>query len=292
MTATDILLQILSGLSRGMVLFIVASGLTLIFGVMRIANFTHGSFYMLAAFVSYSVTLAVGSRDLGFIVSLVLAPLAVAAVGVMIEVGLLRRIATRPHQYQLILTYALTLVFADGAKFVWGANTLSVPRPAALDGGIAILGRPFPTYYLALIVIGLAIAILLEGLLNRTRIGKILRAAVADGEMVGALGINVLQLNTVVFAFGAWLAGLGGALAAPVGAISIGMDTSIIIESFAVVIIGGAGNILGALIGALLIGVVQSLGILVMPKLAIAFVFIALCSVLVFRPQGLLGRAT
>jgi len=287
---TDILVQILSGLSRGMVLFIVASGLTLIFGVMRIANFAHGSLYMLAAFTSYTVAAIVGDRDLGFVAALLVAPLCVALIGAALEAGLLRRIAARPHHYQLILTYALTLIFADLIKILWGRDYHTVPRPSLLDGAVFVFDQPFPSYYAMLIGVGILIALSLAALLHWTRLGKTLRAAVADPEMVGALGINVLRLNTIVFALGAWLAGLGGVLAAPVGSISLGMDSSIIIESFAVVIIGGVGNVFGALIGAVVIGVVQSLGIMVAPKLAIAFAFIALCAVLVVRPQGLLGR--
>jgi branched-subunit amino acid ABC-type transport system permease component len=288
----DILIQSLSGLSRGMVLFIVASGLTLIFGTMRIANFAHGSFYMLAAFMTYSITTWIGDRTWGLIAAVLISPLVIAGLGALIESMLLRRIATRPHQYQLILTYAITLIVADGAKMLWGRAYHTVSRPPGLDGAVFIFDMPFPTYSAVLIGIGLVIAIALHLLLTRTRFGKTIRAAVTDGEMVGALGVNVQRLFTGVFALGAGLAGLGGALAAPVGSVSLGLDSSIIIESFAVVIIGGVGNVMGALIGAILIGVLHSVGILFAPKLAIAFVFVALCVVLLVRPQGLLGRAT
>lgn len=288
----EILIQVLSGLSRGMVLFVVASGLTLIFGTMRIANFAHGSFYMLAAFLTYSVTTWVGDRTWGFLAALCLAPLVVAGVGALIEWALLRRIATRAHQYQLILTYAITLIVADGIKMIWGRDYRTVGRPDGLDGAIDVLDMLFPTYNAVLIVVGIVIAIALHILLTRTRFGKTIRAAVADGEMVGALGVNVQRLFTGVFALGAGLAGLGGVLAAPVGSVSLGIDTSIIIESFAVVIIGGVGSVMGALVGAVLIGILHAIGILFAPKLAIAFVFIALCAVLLIRPQGLLGRST
>lgn len=288
----SIIAQALSGLSSGMVLFLVASGLTLIFGTLRIANFAHGSFYMLAAFLTYTMTTVVGNGTAGFLVSLVLAPLAVALLGAAIERFLLRRISTRAHQYQLILTYSLTLIFADGIKLIWGRDNHTVPRPAGLEGALNVMGMPFPTYYAMLIALGASIALALHLLLTRTRFGKVLRAAVADGQMVGALGIDVPRLYTGVFALGAGLAGLGGVLAAPVGSISLGIDSSIIIESFAVVVIGGVGSVGGALLGALIIGVTKSVGILFAPKLAIAFVFIALCAVLVLRPQGLLGRAT
>jgi branched-chain amino acid transport system permease protein len=289
---TDVLIQVLSGVSRGMILFVVASGLTLIFGVLRIANFAHGSFYMIAAFITYSVTTVAGNSDGGFLAALVVAPLALAALGAAFEVLLLRRIQLRPHLYQLILTFAVTLIVSDGIKMVWGRDYHSVPRPGLLEGSIAILGRPFPSYYVMLIVVGCVIALALTLLLERTRFGKTMRAAVSDGEMVGALGIDVPRLQTIIFALGAWLAGLGGTLAAPVGSVAIGMDNSIIIESFAVIIIGGVGSVPGALAGALLIGIIQALGIMVAPRLAVAFIFLALCSVLLLRPQGLLGRKT
>lgn len=275
-----------------MVLFLVASGLTLIFGTLHVANFAHGSFYMIAAYLSLTLTNWVGGGTAGFVVSLLLAPLGVALLGAGVERFMLRRIATRAHQYQLILTYALTLILADFVKLVWGQENHTVPRPTGLDGALDVLGTPFPTYYVLLILVGAVIAIALHFLLAHTRFGKVLRAAVADGQMVGALGIDVPRLYTGVFALGVWLAGLGGVLAAPVGSISLGIDSSIIIECFAVVIIGGVGSVGGALLGALIIGVTKSVGILFAPKLAIAFIFIALCAVLVFKPQGLLGRAT
>jgi branched-chain amino acid transport system permease protein len=286
----SILIQALSGVSSGMVLFLMASGLTLIFGTLRVANFAHGSFYMIAAYLSYSLTRYVDGGTSGFIISLLLAPLGVALIGAMVERFLLRRIATRAHQYQLILTYALTLVAADAVKIIWGQDNHTVPRPSGLDGAFDIFGTPFPSYYALLIIVGAVIALALHLLLTRTRFGRVLRASVADGQMVGALGINVPRLYTSVFALGAWLAGLAGVLAAPVGSISLGMDSSIIIESFAVVIIGGVGSVGGALLGALIIGVTKSVCILLAPKLAIAFIFFALCAVLVLRPTGLFGR--
>jgi branched-subunit amino acid ABC-type transport system permease component len=286
----DILIQLLSGISRGMILFVVASGLTLIFGVLRIPNFCHGSLYMLAAFFTYSITTLLGSSDFGFVASLVLAPLAVAAFGAVIEFFLLRRIANRDHLYQLMVTFAITLIVADGIKLIWGGSYRSVGYPPMLDGSLSVLGRPFPEYYVVVIAAGIVIAALLAFIVERTRFGRILSAAVIDPEMVGALGVNVPRLYTIVFTLGAFLAGFGGALAAPIGSVSLGIDNSIIIESFAVVIIGGSGSIVGAFVAALIIGIVQALGIMVAPRLAIAFIFIALCAVLLLRPQGLLGR--
>lgn len=287
----NVLIQALSGASSGMVLFLVASGLTLIFGTLRVANFAHGSLYMVAAYLTFTITRWVGERTLGFVAALVFAPLLIALLGACVERYLLRPIAARAHQYQLILTYALTLIVADLVKLIWGRDNHTVSRPAGFDGAFDAFGTPFPTYYALLIIIGIGVAAGLHVLLTRTRFGKVLRASVADGQMVSALGVDVPRLYTLVFALGAWLAGLGGVLAAPVGSISLGIDSSIIIESFAVVIIGGVGSVGGALLGSLIIGVTKSVGILFAPKLAIAFIFIALCAVLVLRPQGLLGRA-
>jgi branched-chain amino acid transport system permease protein len=288
----SLFIQVLSGISSGMVLFLVASGLSLIFGTLGVANFAHGSLYMVAAYLTYTIARQVGGNTAGFVVALVFAPLIIALLGACIERFLLRRIADRAHQYQLILTYALTLIAADLVRLTWGSDSRTVPRPAGLDGAINLFGTPFPTYYLLLISVGILVAVALNLLLARTRFGKTLRASVADGQMVSALGIDVPRLHTGVFALGSWLAGLGGVLAAPVGSISLGIDSSIIIESFAIVIIGGVGSVGGALLGSLIIGIVKSVGILFAPKLAIAFVFIALCAVLVFRPHGLLGRAS
>jgi branched-subunit amino acid ABC-type transport system permease component len=289
MTAIDIFVQILSGISYGMLLFLVASGLRLIFGVLRVVNFAHGSFYMLAAFVSYTVTTQAGGGNLGFFLALLVTPLVLAAVGALIEILLLSRIIARPHHYQLILTYGMTLIFADLVRLIWGAEFRSVPRPPLLSGSVEILGRPFPSYYVMVILTGLAIAAVLWFVLTRTRFGRTVRAIVSDRDMVNALGVNVPAICTIVFAGASWLAGLGGALVAPVGSIAVQMDAGIIVEAFAVVIIGGVGDVRGALLGALLIGILQSLGILIAPRLAITFVFIALCLVLLVRPQGLMN---
>jgi branched-subunit amino acid ABC-type transport system permease component len=286
-----ILIQILSGISHGAVLFVAAAGLTLTFGVLRIANFAHGSLYMVGAFATFSIMRWVGNSTAGFLTASVFAPLAVALLGAAIEVFLLRRISNRSNHYQLILTYSVTLIIADLAAMLYGRNHLSVPRPPLLDGGIAIAGFTFPFYNVVLIVVGLAVAIFLALIFGFTRLGKIIRAAVMDSEMVAASGINVRQLHTLVFAAGAWLAGLAGALAAPVGSISIGMDSGIIVECFAIVIIGGAGSISGAFIAAMGVGLIQSLGIIVAPRLASAFIFLVLFIILLVRPQGILGRA-
>ncbi len=285
-----LLIQLLSGISRGMILFSVAAGLTIVFGVLRIANFAHGSFYMLAMYLSYTVTVTFVSPTYGFLWGLLIVPAVMAVFGIVIDILLLRRIAIREHEYQFILTFALTLIIADGVKLFWGKEYRSIPRPPFLNGSVEILDRPFPVYYLMIIFVGVALATLIWLLMTRTMFGKIVRATISDREMVSCLRHNVPLLNTSVFAMGSAITGLGGVLGAPIGSIGLGIDTAIIIEAFAAVIIGTPGNVYGALYGALIIGVIHSVGIIFAPRLTIVLIFIVICSVLVFMPQGLMGK--
>ena len=284
-----LLIQLLSGISRGMILFSVAAGLTLIFGVLRVANFAHGSFYMLAMYMGYTVSVMLVSPTYSFLAALIIVPAAMALFGAVVDVLLLRRIAVREHQYQFILTFALTLIIADGVKLFWGKGYYSIPRPAFLAGSVQVLDRPFPSYYVMVIFVGAAIAFLIWLLMTHTMFGKIIRAAISDREMVSSLGHNVPLLNTSVFALGSAITGLGGAIAAPIGSIGLGIDTAIIIEAFAAVIIGTPGNVYGALLGSLIIGVIHSIGIVFAPRMTIVFIFIVICFVLVFLPQGIMG---
>ena len=285
-------IQITSGLSRGMTLFIVAAGLTLIFGALRIANFAHGAIYMLGAYFAFTVGSAVGPGSAGFLLALVVAPLAVGALGFLMDKWLLQPIADRSHYHQLILTYGVALIVADSTKMIWGAAYHTVSRPPALEGFVRAGGVIITYYNLFLIAVGLVTAAGIHLLFNRTRFGTLVRASVLDGEMLGALGTNVRQLQSKVFVLGCMLAGLGGALAAPVGSVSLGMDHSVIIESFAVVLIGGVGSVMGALVGSLLVGVIQSVGILLVPNFSVTLIYLILAFVLIFRPNGLFGRRT
>ncbi len=285
-----ILIQLLGGLTRGMLLFIVASGLSLIFGVMRVINFAHGSFYMLGAFVAVTVGAMFQNRGVSFIIVLLVAPLVVAIVGAVLEIGLLRRVYDKEHLMQLLLTYALVLILGDTVRAIWGGAYRTLRPPRLLRLGIPVAGRAFPVYNLLLLVVGLLIGVGLWFLLYRTRWGRIIRASVANPEMVSALGINVNWVFTLVFALGCWLAGLGGALVAGQRAIGLGMDMEIIIEAFAVVVIGGLGSIAGAMIGSIVIGVIISLGILIAPRAALALSFLAMAAMLIVRPWGLMGR--
>ena len=285
-----VVVQCLNGLTQAMFLFLIASGLTLIFGVLGVLNFAHGSLYMLGAYLSYTVTsLFVGSPS-AFWLSLLLAPLGVALAGSLIEAVFLRPVYRREELDQLLVTYALVLIISDAVKFVWGPDNRSVSRPAVLAGSVEIAGRDFPTYNL--LVLGLAplVAVALWLLLSRTQFGRLIRAAANDREMVGVVGVDVRRLFTGVFALGAWLGGLGGGLAAPVGAIYPGMDVEVIAESFIVVVVGGMGSLTGTLLGAVIIGQLNAFGILFFPRFALLFVYVLMVVVLVTRPWGLLGK--
>lgn len=280
--------QFLIGLSRAMILFIVAAGLTLIFGVLKIINFAHGSLYMIGAFLTFSIFSLLGGSSMAFWLALMLAPLGVAVVSLSIERGLLRFLYRRVHLMQILLTYSLTLIFADVVKLIWGPGYKSVSPPAIFTGSYRVFGFPFPRYNLFLLVVGPLIALGLWLLMYKTRIGKISRAAATDREMVGAIGINVSLIFCIVFVIGGWLAGLGGALISPTVNITLGMDITILIEAFLIVIIGGLGNIWGALCGALIFGLVHAFGVLLWPQFAIVFPFVTAGILLILRPKGLL----
>src|SRR2546425_2786705 len=290
MSPSLILIQLLSGLAHAMVLFLIASGLSLIFGVTRIVNFAHGSFYMLAAYLTYSLTswLPLGPR--AFYAAGLLAALLVAGLGGLVEALLLRRVYRAPELYQLLLTFALVLIAADAVRIFWGADNKTGPAAPGLAGSVPIAGQLFPSYDLAVIVFGPLVAIGLWLLFHRTRWGVLIRAATQDREMVAALGVDQRRLFTGVFVLGSFLAGLGGALQVPRLALTAVMDTTVIVEAFVVVVIGGMGSVWGALLASLLIGVLNAYGVLVLPKASIVLMFVVMAVVLIVRPWGLLGR--
>jgi branched-chain amino acid transport system permease protein len=282
--------QLLSGLANAMFLFLIASGLSLIFGVTRIVNFAHGSFYMLAAYLTYSLAATLPGGPAAFYLAALVAALAVAAVGGLVEVLLLRRVYRAPELYQLLLTFALVLITADLVRWIWGADNKTGPSAPGLAGSVPIAGQLFPSYDLAIIVFGPLVAFGLWLLFHRTRWGVLIRAATQDREMVAALGVDQSRLFTSVFVLGSFLAGLGGALQVPRLALTTVMDTSVIVEAFVVVVIGGMGSVWGALLASLLIGVLNAYGVLLLPKIAIVLIFVVMAVVLVVRPWGLLGR--
>jgi len=281
--------QILVGLSRTVILFIVSSGLSLILGVLRIPNVAHGSLYMIGAFMAFTISKVFGGGDLGFWLALIGAPLGVALVSLIAERGLFQYLYEREHLMLLLLTFAVSLVFGDLVKIVWGTEYKSVPVPHVFQGFVNLFGGlPFTLYNLFLLFVGPIVAVGLWLIVNKTKIGKISRAAAVDREMVGAVGINVSWVFAIVFVIGCLLAGLGGVLVAPTVSVTLGMDHTLIIEAFLIVIIGGLGSIWGALLGALIFGLTQSLGILIWSQFGIVFPYAAVIVVLLFRPTGLL----
>jgi branched-chain amino acid transport system permease protein len=281
--------QVLSALRQAAFLFLISSGLTLIFGVLNILNFAHGALYMLGAYFVYALTLHL-TGPAGFLIAILAAPLGVALIATVIETGLLRRIYAQEEIYQLLLTYALVLIIDDLAKIVFGPEFKSIPKPEMLSGSVTLFGGTVPVYTLLVVVLAPAIALLLWFLLYRTKTGKVVRATSSDREMADALGINMSALFTLVFAFGAVLAGLGGALAGPVRTVFPGVGTEVIIESFVVVVIGGLGNLWGALIGSILIASLETIGIIVFPEFEMSLIYLLMVAVLVVRPWGLFGR--
>jgi len=299
---TNIVIQFLNGLASASALFLVSAGLSIIFGVSRIVNFAHGSLYMLGTYGAYSLMQHLPRTPLGFWGSVLIAALAVGAFGVIVELLLLRRIYRAPELFQLLATFGLVMVVKDATLWYWGPEDLLGPRAPGLAGAVEILGRPYPTYDLVLILIGPAVLGLIWLVLTRTRWGTLLRAATLDREMVGALGVNQARLFTGVFALGATLAGLGGALQVPREPANLFLDLSVISDAFVVVVVGGLGSIPGAFLAALLISLIKAfcigLGDQTIFGMAISFSkatlvieFIVMAIVLVVRPYGLLGKA-
>ena len=285
-----IMIQVMSGLSVGMFLFLVSVGMSLIFGVTRVVNLAHGSFYMVGAYMMVSLVEFLPERWWGFWLALLLAPIGVALLGGVVEVALLRRIYHRDPLMQLILTFGLILVVSTLVLLVWGPDNKSVERPEALAGSVTLFGQFFPSYYLLVLVLAPLVAVGMWMVFYRTRWGMLIRAATVDREMLGALGVNVAALYTQVFVFGSWLAGLGGALAAPTVAVALGMDSDVLVNAFVVVVVGGLGSFAGSFISAVLVGVLQSFGILIFPAISIVLLFAVMAVVLIVRPWGLLGR--
>jgi branched-chain amino acid transport system permease protein len=281
--------QLLAAVSNGMLLFLISAGLSLIFGVSRIINFAHGALFMLGAYLAVTVALSGGETTLAYFVALACATAGLFALGAALEIGLLRRIYRAPHEFQLLLTFALVFILGDLVKLAWGREDYTMGIPSLLTGSTRALGVTFPTYRLFLIAVGLAVAVGLWALLNRTRWGIFVRAATMDRQMLAALGIDTKRLFTGVFALGAALAGLGGALAAPIVAVGPGLHVQVIIDAFVVVVIGGMGSVVGALVGSLLVGLVNAFGLLAFPGLAVVLTFALMALVLIVRPWGLFG---
>ncbi len=286
-----LLTQMVSGLTMATLLFLVASGLTLIFGVGNVFNFAHGSFYMLGAYLGYQV---VTVWSLNFWFALLFAALGAGVIGALIECLVLRRIYGRANEggFQILLTYCLILIIDDLVKLVWGAEYKSISRPAGFSGSLTVGDIAIPSYNLLIIAIGLVVVVASWWILNRTRPGKIARAAAVDREMLGALGINVPLTMTVVFGIATALGGLTGALAAPLRTVTPGAGIEVIIDSMIVVVMGGMGNFWGAWLGALLLGEVNAFAVAFVPEWATLFSFLVMVVVLIFKPEGLFAPRT
>jgi branched-subunit amino acid ABC-type transport system permease component len=278
--------QALNGLSFGALLFILASGLSLVFGMMDVVNLAHGAFYMLGAYVALSVVRATGS----FWIAMLAAPLALALVGLVVEPLLLRRLRGR-HLDQVLLTIGVSLVIVDVIGQLWGREVRSLSAPPGLDGSVALIGGVYPVYRLFVIAFGIVLAAAMAVVYRRTRIGMLIRAGVEDAEMLGALGIDTNRLFASTFATGAALAGLAGVIAAPVFGVQPGMDTDPgLLYSLVVVVVGGLGTLSGAVAGSLLIGPADTFGKVLFQDVALAVIFAIVALVLLLKPTGLLGR--
>lgn len=278
----------LAGLSTGMFIWLVASGLTLIFGVLGVLNFAHGSFYMLGAYFCFTALTRLGDN---FWLGLLFGPLCVCVAGYVIERFFLRYVYRLELAYQLLLTFAFVLLFDDLVKIIWGAGSMGSPSVPGLAGSVPILGRNFPTYSLFIIGVGPLVALGMWALIEKTWYGRIIRAASSDREMASAIGVNVPVLFTAVFVFGTWLGAMGGALAVPyVGLLTPGMGEAIIIDAFVVAVIGGLGSLKGAFFGALIIGLLSSFGTRFIPAFDMFLTFILMAAVLLWRPQGFFGE--
>ena len=284
---TFVLIQVLNSISLGMNLFIIAAGLSLIFGVLRVINFAHGAFYMFGAYIMFTVA---QEAELGFVTGVAAAAAGLGVIALVVERGLFRWLYDKEHLMQLLLTFAIVLLMGDLAKILWGTDQLSVSYPPNLSGATDLGVTFYPTYRLMLAMIGPLIFLGLWLLIERTRWGRLTRAATQDMEMLSALGINVPMIYVTIFLIGSALAGVGGALAAPINSPTPGMDATIIVECFVIVIIGGLGSLWGSFVGALIYGFVFNFGSVIVPNWQDVFAFLLLMAVLLVRPWGLYGK--
>lgn len=283
----NFLIQLLNGLVTSMLLFVMAAGLSLIFGLMDVINLTHGAFYLLGGYIGLTAVRRLGN----FWLALMIAPLVVGGLGLLIEYFFLRRLYGRHrHLEQVLFTFGVTLIIIDLARATWGAYVESVPSPALLAGQVSLFNIQFPIYRLSLIGFGLLLALLLWLLIERTRLGAVVRAGVSDAQMVAGLGIDVQRVFAGVFAFGAALAALAGVVGAPVFTLYPGLDSEILILALVVVVIGGLGTLKGAFFGSLIIGLADTFGKALLPELSRFILFAVMAFILLLRPSGLFGQ--
>ena len=282
----DVFGQALNGLSYGVLLFLLSVGLTLIFGMLDIVNLAHGSFYMLGAYAGLALIAATGS----FWLALLLAPLVVGLIGALVERSCLRPLYRRPPLDQVLLTFGFIYFFEDVVKWTWGGRIRSIPSPDLFSGSVTIFGATVPSYRLFVIAFGLAVAVALWLLIERTRLGAIVRAGVFDAEMTAGMGINIDRVFTAVFAGGTALAGLSGVIAGPIQSAYPPMGAGILIPALIVVVVGGLGSLKGSLAGSLIIGQAETFGKAWLPGASMLIIYVVMALILLFRPQGLFGR--
>jgi branched-chain amino acid transport system permease protein len=285
-----LLIQFLTGLAGASSLFLIAAGLTVIFGVTRVVNFAHGSLFMLGAYIGWTILTHLPHGPAWFVLGVALTALALAAIGALMEILLLRRLYRAPELLQLLATFGVVLMVQDVVQKIWGPADLTISRPPWLRGFVTLLGERMPQYDLLLIAVGPLLLAALWLIFTHTRWGTLVRAAAQDRDMAAALGVDQRKLFTSVFALGAGLAGLGGALALPDGSANLQMDLSSVTTAFVVVVVGGLGSLPGAYLASLLIGLLQAFGIVLLPQSTLVIVFAVMAVVLVLRPHGLLGR--
>ncbi len=289
---SDYVLQIILGLGNGAILFLVASGLSLIFGALRVINFAHGSLYMLGAYIAVSLAGPIGFGAATFWIVMLLAGLAIAAAGTLLEVTVFRLIYNRDLLWQLLATFAFVLIIAAVVREVWGNQGESTPTPGFLSGGVKVLDGQIPRFNFFFIALAVAVAILLWAIMYKTNLGRMIRAAVSDPTLLRLSGVNVRLLFTGVFALASFFAGLAGGAILIQGFFGPDLGIDAIIRAFVIVVIGGMGSLAGAFVASFLVGVAEALGILWVPEASIAIVFAVLVIVLATRPQGLLGSRT
>lgn len=281
-------IQFIHGIVYGMLLFLVAAGLTLVLGMMNVLNLAHGAFYMLGAYITFALI----EGGLGFWPALAIAPIIVGVIGLLIEKFLMSRAHDLGHFHELLLTFGLFYILLEITRWIWGNVPQSVNAPAILSGSFYLFaGEMYPTYRLFVFIVAIVILIGLVITMNKTRIGILIRASVLDSEMVNLLGVNVPLLFLLVFGAGAALAGLAGVIAAPFLCAYTAMGMDILMDCFAVIVIGGFGSIWGALIAALMIGLVQSFGVLLIPQFTLVLVFALMAAVFIVKPRGLFGAS-
>jgi branched-chain amino acid transport system permease protein len=284
--ASTIVIQVLHGLAYGMLLFLVASGLTLVFGMMSVLNLAHASFYMLGAYFSYQMLKWIGN----FWIGLLICPILVAMLGILMERFLLRRVHAGGHVQEFVLTAGIAFVIMESVKWIWGTEPLPVPIPAVLSGSVMVMGSVYPVYRLFILFFSIGILGLMAYILLKTRLGITVRAAVSDRDMVSALGTNTPFVFMLVMGIGTWLAGVAGVIAGPFISTYPGMAGEILVDCFVVTVTGGLGSLMGAVLASFIIGQISSFGILLIPRFAIVFAFLLMAIVLIIKPSGLFGE--